>query len=144
MTFATYAGAHIHLTNKRISIEDGRRQESAAAEILGRLRRQPGVILADEVGMGKTFVAIGGGNLRALGTRRRWPGGGDVALQPQGEVAEGLERFYGDVPDGVAENSVSIRSRRFRSRLSQVAGRFARPPEAHHLPDPRRIQPHDW
>ena len=58
MTFATYAGSHIKLTNDRISVEDARRQEAAAAEILARLARQPGVILADEVGMGKTFVAM--------------------------------------------------------------------------------------
>jgi superfamily II DNA or RNA helicase len=58
MTFATYAKSHITLTNDRISQEDGRRQEQAAAEILNRFGRQPGVILADEVGMGKTFVAM--------------------------------------------------------------------------------------
>lgn len=58
MRFATYAGSHIHLTNERISIDDGRRQEQAAAEILARFGRQPGMILADEVGMGKTFVAM--------------------------------------------------------------------------------------
>lgn len=58
MTFATYASSHITLTNPRISAEDGKRQERAAADVLSRLRRQPGVILADEVGMGKTFVAM--------------------------------------------------------------------------------------
>jgi hypothetical protein len=58
MTFATYASSHIHLCNDRISREDGHRQEYAAAEVLARLGRQPGVILADEVGMGKTFVAM--------------------------------------------------------------------------------------
>lgn len=65
MTFAQLASSHIDLTNsrmpeeaRRISMEDGRRQEQAAAEILARFRRQPGVVLADEVGMGKTFVAM--------------------------------------------------------------------------------------
>ncbi|MDP9177433.1 MAG: DEAD/DEAH box helicase [Gemmatimonadota bacterium] len=48
----------IHLLNERISAEDARRQTQAAAEILRRFARQPGVILADEVGMGKTFVAL--------------------------------------------------------------------------------------
>ena len=42
----------------RISKEDASRQMGTAAEILRRLDRQPGVILADEVGMGKTFVAL--------------------------------------------------------------------------------------
>ena len=34
------------------------RQRQEVEEILRRLERQPGVILADEVGMGKTFVAL--------------------------------------------------------------------------------------
>lgn len=42
----------------RISPEDARRQERTAQEILRRLAYQPGVVLADEVGMGKTFVAL--------------------------------------------------------------------------------------
>src|SRR5579864_8237829 len=58
MTFATYASSHIRLCNDRISTEDGQRQERTSAEVLARLSRQPGVILADEVGMGKTFVAL--------------------------------------------------------------------------------------
>ncbi len=48
----------ISLCNDRIAEEDGRRQERAASELLARFARQPGVILADEVGMGKTFVAM--------------------------------------------------------------------------------------
>ena len=42
----------------RISKSDADRQEKTAREILNRLERQPGLILADEVGMGKTFVAL--------------------------------------------------------------------------------------
>ncbi|MEN6549495.1 MAG: helicase-related protein [Armatimonadia bacterium] len=42
----------------RISVEDAKRQERTARELLRRLSSQPGVILADEVGMGKTFVAL--------------------------------------------------------------------------------------
>ncbi len=42
----------------RISLEDAKRQERTAREILKRLEHQPGLILADEVGMGKTFVAL--------------------------------------------------------------------------------------
>lgn len=42
----------------RISSEDACRQTNTAVEILRRLRTQPGLILADEVGMGKTFVAL--------------------------------------------------------------------------------------
>ncbi len=42
----------------RIPAEDQKRQRREANEILQRLQAQPGVILADEVGMGKTFVAL--------------------------------------------------------------------------------------
>ncbi len=42
----------------RISPADARRQMVTAAELLRRLQHQPGVVLADEVGMGKTFVAL--------------------------------------------------------------------------------------
>ncbi|MGQ0656696.1 MAG: helicase-related protein [Chromatiales bacterium] len=58
MSFAPFAEASIHLKNKRISDRDAERQARAAREILDRFVRQPGVILADEVGMGKTFVAL--------------------------------------------------------------------------------------
>ncbi|MGH7265412.1 MAG: SNF2-related protein, partial [Candidatus Rokuibacteriota bacterium] len=50
--------ATISLHTDRVSAEDGARQERTAREILRRLETQPGVILADEVGMGKTFVAL--------------------------------------------------------------------------------------
>jgi len=45
--------------NERVPEEDQRRQRREVEEILQRLRTRPGVILADEVGMGKTFVALG-------------------------------------------------------------------------------------
>lgn len=38
--------------------EDARRQEVTAREVLNDLAQRPGVILADEVGMGKTYVAL--------------------------------------------------------------------------------------
>jgi hypothetical protein len=48
----------VRLDNERIEPEDARRQTKTAAEILRRFDDQPGVILADEVGMGKTYVAL--------------------------------------------------------------------------------------
>ncbi|MCO5143895.1 MAG: DEAD/DEAH box helicase [Oligoflexia bacterium] len=46
-------------TEHQIKKEDAKRQKETAIEILNRIRdRQPGLILADEVGMGKTFVAL--------------------------------------------------------------------------------------
>lgn len=42
----------------RLSAEDALRQQKSAQAILKRFQRLPGVILGDEVGMGKTFVAL--------------------------------------------------------------------------------------
>lgn len=44
--------------NSRVPEADQRRQRLEVDEVMRRLRRQPGVILADEVGMGKTYVAL--------------------------------------------------------------------------------------
>ena len=49
---------NIDIGSDRISRADAARQRRTASEILRRLNRQPGVILADEVGMGKTYVAL--------------------------------------------------------------------------------------
>lgn len=43
---------------ERIPIADQVRQRAEVEELLTRLKRQAGVVLADEVGMGKTFVAL--------------------------------------------------------------------------------------
>ncbi len=48
-------GLHV---KDRICPADAQRQERTARDILHRLESQPGVVLADEVGMGKTFVAL--------------------------------------------------------------------------------------
>jgi hypothetical protein len=48
-----------HRLNTRVPRADQERQRAEVLEILSRLRGQPGVVLADEVGMGKTFVALG-------------------------------------------------------------------------------------
>ncbi len=65
----------INLWVKRrgISQADAQRQELTAQEILRRLANQPGVILADEVGMGKTFVALAVAASAALSDPRRRP-----------------------------------------------------------------------
>lgn len=44
--------------NARVPESDQRRQREEVEEVLRRLERQPGVIVADEVGMGKTYVAL--------------------------------------------------------------------------------------
>jgi superfamily II DNA or RNA helicase len=48
----------ISLRNERVADADADRQAATAAEILRRLDDQPGIVLADEVGMGKTYVAL--------------------------------------------------------------------------------------
>src|SRR5438552_16527647 len=48
-------GTRLHA---RVPEADQKRQRDEVIDILRRLRDQPGVILADEVGMGKTFVAL--------------------------------------------------------------------------------------
>jgi ERCC4-related helicase len=57
----------------RIAEEDALRQEGTAREILERLATQPGVVLADEVGMGKTFVALAVAVSVALANRGKRP-----------------------------------------------------------------------
>ncbi len=57
----------------RISPEDAARQEATAREILRRLHDQPGIVLADEVGMGKTFVALAVAVSVSLADHRRRP-----------------------------------------------------------------------
>jgi superfamily II DNA or RNA helicase len=65
----------------RVLPEDALRQSRAAAAILERLREQPGVVLADEVGMGKTFVALAVAASVAWSDRRRRP---VVVMVPRG------------------------------------------------------------
>lgn len=53
-----------------VSREDAERQTETARVILSRLRTQPGVLLADDVGMGKTYVAMAVTAAVLLSTRR--------------------------------------------------------------------------
>lgn len=65
---------HIQLhVQDRIAPEDARRQELTAREILRRFVDQPGLVLADEVGMGKTFVALAVAASVTLSDTRRRP-----------------------------------------------------------------------
>lgn len=65
-------GMNLHVSG-RISQEDAERQTKSAREILRRLATQPGLVLADEVGMGKTFVALAVAVSVALSDKRRRP-----------------------------------------------------------------------
>lgn len=68
-----YLSARLDYRNDRIGDADAKRQFLSVAEILCRLEKQPGIILADEVGMGKTFVALGVAAIAALADRGRRP-----------------------------------------------------------------------
>lgn len=57
----------------RIDAADAHRQEQTAREVLRRLADQPGLVLADEVGMGKTFVALAVAASVALSDAQRRP-----------------------------------------------------------------------
>jgi len=61
--------------NKRrgVGTSDANRQENTARYILERFHEQPGVVLADEVGMGKTFVALAVATSVTLADTRRRP-----------------------------------------------------------------------
>ncbi len=67
-----FKGIDLHV-KERISEEDAQRQEQTAKEILKRLSLRPGVVLADEVGMGKTFVALAVAVSVALANRGKRP-----------------------------------------------------------------------
>jgi hypothetical protein len=56
--------------NSRVPEADQKRQRAEVEEILRRLCGQPGVILADEVGMGKTFIALAVAYCYAVLSRR--------------------------------------------------------------------------
>ncbi len=100
----------------RIAEEDALRQERTAREIQERLTTQPGVILADEVGMGKTFVALAVAVSVALANRgkrpvvvmvpsslkEKWPA--DFALFREKCLPEQLrERLQGDQAERAVE-----------------------------------------
>lgn len=74
----------VSLRNDRVPNEDADRQQHTAAEILRRMADEPGLVLADEVGMGKTYVALAVAVSVLEATRRRRP----VAVMVPSAVAE--------------------------------------------------------
>lgn len=74
----------ISMRNDRVADADADRQLTTAAEILRRFDDQPGIVLADEVGMGKTYVALAVAVSVLEATRRRRP----VVIMVPSAVAE--------------------------------------------------------
>ncbi len=77
--FANYPKEHINLCTDRVPRKDGERQAATAVEIMQRFECRPGVILADEVGMGKTFVAMA---VAAATIMEHWKQGPVVVMVP--------------------------------------------------------------
>lgn len=72
------------MRNDRVADTDADRQMATAAEILRRFDSQPGIVLADEVGMGKTYVALAVAVSVLEATQRRRP----VVIMVPSAVAE--------------------------------------------------------
>ena len=71
-SYPFHDSVNLHVEN-RISESDARRQTATAKAILERLEHRPGLILADEVGMGKTFIALAVATSVALGDSQKRP-----------------------------------------------------------------------
>lgn len=82
-------GLDLHVKD-RIPAADAARQSATAREILIRLEKQPGLILADEVGMGKTFVALAVAASVALDPQTKSP---IVIMVPSSVLAKWIRDF---------------------------------------------------
>lgn len=94
-------GSRLDLNNERISEQDAFRQLRTIREILRRLPNQPGIVLADEVGMGKTFVALGVAMATALADKGRRP----VVIMVPSSVHEKWPRDFAVFTDLVIKHS---------------------------------------
>lgn len=88
-------GVRLDLKNERIGEHDALRQLRTITEILRRLADQPGIVLADEVGMGKTFVALGVAMVSALADRGKRP----VVIMVPSSLHEKWPRDFGVFKD---------------------------------------------
>lgn len=92
---------------KRVSAEDAKRQEATRRLILAKFARLPGVILCDEVGMGKTYVALG----VIAEYLCRYPTSRILVLTPSADLAE---KWTQDLGRFAAENVSAQIGRRMR------------------------------
>jgi superfamily II DNA or RNA helicase len=90
----------VDLRSRQIKPRDASRQRRTAVEILRRFETQPGQILADEVGMGKTFVALAVAVSVIEATRRKKP---VVVMVPPSVASKWpleWEKFSANLKDG--------------------------------------------
>lgn len=85
--------------------QDWLRQRYTAADILERLQSQEGVILADQVGMGKTYVALAVAVSQILQTRTR----GQVVIFVPAAVADKWVREWKKFSESLLEAGSAIR-----------------------------------
>lgn len=78
----------------RIDRAAAQRQRRTAAAILQRLAEQPGLVLADEVGMGKTFVALAVGVSIALINKELNPHAGPIVVMVPPSVKDKWPRDF--------------------------------------------------
>jgi ERCC4-related helicase len=88
------------LSGGDISARDAERQRRTAAEILRRLDRLPGIVLADEVGMGKTFVALAVAASVIEATKREHPVVVMVPPSVRSKWPREWEKFAAALKDG--------------------------------------------
>ncbi|MDP9896780.1 hypothetical protein J2W32_005970 [Variovorax boronicumulans] len=84
---------------------DWDRQRRTASDILERLKTQEGIILADEVGMGKTYVALAVAVSQILSA----PQLGQVVIFVPSAVGEKWVREWGKFSDSLLEHQSGIR-----------------------------------
>ena len=143
------------LEKSRVSVSEQLRQRKEANHLLERFADQPGVILADEVGMGKTFVALSVAYTVATRNAR----GPVVVMVPKNLIDKWCrdldafcelylpERKVLDCRGGHHQGRTgptpchSIRHRLAQRRLSQAVGRPQAGALPHHFPGPRRHVP---
>lgn len=89
-TDITDLGSRLDFNNDRIGEQDALRQLRTIREILRRLPDQPGIVLADEVGMGKTFVALGVAMASAMADKGKRP----VVIMAPSSVHEKWRRDF--------------------------------------------------
>lgn len=92
---------------KRVLANDAKRQEATRRLILAKFAKLPGVILCDEVGMGKTYVALG----VIAEYLCRYPRSRVLVLTPSSDLTE---KWIQDLGRFSAENVSSQIARRMR------------------------------
>ncbi len=103
--------------NSRVPEADQKRQRAEVEEILRRLCGQPGVILADEVGMGKTFIALAVAYCYAVLSRR----GPVIVMVPANLVDKWIQDLHAFCDLYLEDRRVVDRDRATRKELMDPA-----------------------